>query len=98
MPRKPPKERNSTGLNRTESQQGQIRRAHRTRGSQVGQVIVATLNGAVPMLDSGEHYTIRSVAILGTNRYNMDRQSFRLRNAHSGSAETLTPLDSPYAT
>jgi hypothetical protein len=37
MPRKPSKERNSPSLNRTELQQGQIRRAHRTRGSQVGQ-------------------------------------------------------------
>jgi hypothetical protein len=50
------------------------------------------------MPDSGEHHTIRSVAILGTNRYGMDRQSFRLRNAHSRSAEALTPLDSPHAT
>ena len=42
-PRRPSNERNSPGLNLTESQTGHARRINNTRGSQFGQIIVLTL-------------------------------------------------------
>lgn len=45
MAQSPSNERNSPGLNWTESQQGQTRRGHSTRGNQFGQILVAGFTG-----------------------------------------------------